>query len=280
VVACADDVYLQGPPEAVVEAFRLMVTATALISFAPSLPLARQDKFLCLRSSLQARLTHLTRITPWPQLSPHIVAAERQVLLAPLDLVEHPPPAATRLNPLVAQLALPSRSGGSGLQLTTPLEADAAFLAVADAADVAMRLVPAPFWSFNPASPHCAALVARWAALYDVAPGLWSPELWALDAPLLAPVLLHAQREYSQYLANWQFGPADLRSALIRRYPIPGSPHSFACQPASIWLDTMPTSRRCGCGSICPQCGGRTPAGREGGPGRGGARRGPGATGT
>jgi hypothetical protein len=68
-VAYADDVHLQGPPEAAIKAFRLLVTATAPIS------------------------------------------------------------------------------------LTPPLEADAAFLAAAGAADVAMRPAPPPFWPINLASP-------------------------------------------------------------------------------------------------------------------------------
>jgi hypothetical protein len=51
---------------------------------------------------------------------------------------------------VVAQLALSLRSGGFGLRLTTPLEADNAFLAVAGAADVAMLPTPAPFQPFNP----------------------------------------------------------------------------------------------------------------------------------
>jgi hypothetical protein len=38
VVACADDVHLQGPPDAATEAFRLKVTATAPIGLTPSLP--------------------------------------------------------------------------------------------------------------------------------------------------------------------------------------------------------------------------------------------------
>jgi hypothetical protein len=111
-------------------------------------------------------------------------------------------------DPVVAQLALPLRSGGFGPRLTTPLEADAAFLAAAGAADVAMRPAPPPFRPFNPASPHCAALVAGWVALHDAAPGFWSPELRALAAPLLAPVLLHAQRDYGRHLADQRF--ADL----------------------------------------------------------------------
>jgi hypothetical protein len=55
-------------------------TVASLVTALASLPLGKQDKFLLLRSSLQARLTHLTRITPWSQLSPHVAAAERQVL--------------------------------------------------------------------------------------------------------------------------------------------------------------------------------------------------------
>jgi hypothetical protein len=183
-------------------------TVTGLVAALVSLPLGRQDKFLLLRSSLKVRLTHLNRITPWPQLYPHIAAAERQVLLVAPDLVEHPPPAAMRSDPVVAQLELPLRSGGFGLRLTTPLEADAAFMAAAGAADVAMRPVPSLFRPFNRASPHCAVFVARWAALHDAAPGLWSPELQALDAPLLALVLLCAQREFGQHLAGQRF--ADL----------------------------------------------------------------------
>jgi hypothetical protein len=35
--------------------------------------------------------------------------------------------------------------------------------------------------------------------------GSWSPELRALAAPLLAPVLLHAQQEYGRHLADQRF---------------------------------------------------------------------------
>jgi hypothetical protein len=38
VVAYADDVHLQGPPEAAIKAFRLLVTATAPIGLTSSLP--------------------------------------------------------------------------------------------------------------------------------------------------------------------------------------------------------------------------------------------------
>jgi hypothetical protein len=152
------DAFVESDARSQAEAVAGLVTALA------SLPLGRQDKFLLLRSFLQVRLTPLNRITPWSRLSPHVAATERRVLLAALDLVEHPPPADMQSDPVVAQFALPLRSGRFGLRLTTPLEADAA--------DVAMRPAPPPFRPLNPASPHCAALITRWVALHDATPGL------------------------------------------------------------------------------------------------------------
>jgi hypothetical protein len=215
-------------------------TVAGLVTALASLPQGRQDKFLLLRSSLHARLTHLTRITPWSRLSPHVASAERRVLLAILDLEEHPLPADMQSDPVVAQLALPLRAGRFGLRLTTPLEASAAFLAAAGAADVAVRPAPPPFHPFNPTSPHCNALIALWVALHDAAPGLWSPELWELAAPLLAPVLLHAQPEYGRHLADQRF--ADLLTSAPPSFEgtrFRARLHSRACRPASIWLDTM-----------------------------------------
>jgi hypothetical protein len=58
-------------------------TVASLVTALASLPLGKQDKFLLLRSSLQARLTHLTRITPWSRLSPHVAAAEQQASCRP-----------------------------------------------------------------------------------------------------------------------------------------------------------------------------------------------------
>jgi hypothetical protein len=54
---------------------------------------------------------------------------------------------------VVARLALPLRSGGFGLRLTTHLEADTAFLAAAGAADMAGLSAPPPFRPFNPGAP-------------------------------------------------------------------------------------------------------------------------------
>jgi hypothetical protein len=146
VVAYADDVHLQGPPPSGIKAFCFLVAATAEIGLSPSLskcttfleddtrsraaaatslvtsptslPLPVQDKFLLLRSSLQARLTHLTRTTPWRPLSPHFAASERQVLHAALLLVDHPAPKDLPADPVVAQLTLLLRFGGFSLHNT------------------------------------------------------------------------------------------------------------------------------------------------------------------
>jgi hypothetical protein len=78
----------------------------SLVTSLTSVPLPTQDQFLLLRSSLQARLTHLTSTMTWRRFLPHIAAAERQVLLAALLLVDHPPPEDLPADPVVAQLIL------------------------------------------------------------------------------------------------------------------------------------------------------------------------------
>jgi hypothetical protein len=222
------DAFVEADARSQAETVAGPVTALA------SLPLGRQDKFLLLRSCLQARLTHLTRITPWSRLSSHVAVAERRVLVVALNLVWHPPPAEMQSGLVVAQLALSLRTSGLGLRLTTSLEAAAAFLTAASAADVAMRPAPPPFRPFNPASPHCIALIARWVALHDAAPGLWSPKLRALAAPLLAPVLVRAQ-QYGRHLADQRF--ADLLASAPSSFEgtrFRARFHSCVCRPAYI----------------------------------------------
>jgi hypothetical protein len=215
----------------------------SLVTSLTSLPLSTQDKFLLLRSSLQARLTHLTRTTPWQRLSPHIAAAERQVLLAALLLVDHPPPEDLPADPVVAQLILPLRFGGFGPRVTTTLEANAAFLAAAGIAEVAMQSAPAPFRPFHPGSPISASLKRQWAMLRDAAPGLWPGPAWEFEGTRLAPILVDAQRLYGRHLAEQRFAsllasaPASCKGSRLK-----ARLHSCACRPASIWLDTMPTS--------------------------------------
>jgi hypothetical protein len=143
----------------------------------------------------------------------------RQVLLAALAPVAHPPPATMRPDVVVAQLALPLRFGGFGLRLTTPLAAIAAFLAAARAAPLsALQIRETP-------------LAARWAALHDAASSLWTPELRVLDAPLLAQVLLQAQRENGRH-------PADRRIADLLAFASP----SFVGTRFRARLLCMPTS--------------------------------------
>jgi hypothetical protein len=213
---------------------------TGLVTALAFLPLGRQDKFLLLRSFLQARPNHLTCITLWSRLFPHVPVAKRQVLLA--ALVDHPPPAAMWSDPVVAQLALPLRSRGFGLRLTTPLEPDADFLAAASTADMAMRPALPPFQPVIPVSPHCCAHRSVGSASRRGARPL-VPELWALNATLLALVFLHAQREYGLHLADRRF--ADLLASAptsSEGTQFRARLNSCACRPASIWFETMPTS--------------------------------------
>jgi hypothetical protein len=136
------------------------------------------------------------------------------------------------VGPVVAQLDLLLRPGGLACSSPLPSRRPPPFWRR-----------PAPFRPFNPTSPHCAALTAWWAERHDAAPGLWSPELQSLDAPFLAPVLFQAQRACSYLLADQRF------AALLASAPpyLDGSRfrarlHFCACQTASIWLDSMPTS--------------------------------------
>jgi hypothetical protein len=65
----------------------------------------------------------------------------------------------------------------------------------------------------------------------------------ALAAVLLAPVLLHTHQEYGRQLVDQRF--ADLLASAPPSFEgtrFRARLHSCACRPASIWLDTMPTS--------------------------------------
>jgi hypothetical protein len=108
--------------------------------------------FLLLRSSLQARLTHLIRT--WQRLSPHMAGAPCHPSLG------GPPPPLEVLpaDPVVAQLTLPLHFGGFSLCVTTSLEADAAFLAAAGTTRIALESAPATIRPFPPESPICTSL--------------------------------------------------------------------------------------------------------------------------
>jgi hypothetical protein len=165
VVAHADNVRLQGPPPSAVEAFRLLVNATALIGLAPSLPKCtayatgsaiasalgvthRPDKHVAAGTPLSSDV--LVEADPRSQAE---TVAGLVVTLAALFLVDQPLPENLPADPVVAQLTLPLRFRGFGLRVTTSLEAGTAFLAAAGTAEIALRSTLAPFWPFHLDSP-------------------------------------------------------------------------------------------------------------------------------
>jgi hypothetical protein len=226
------DAFVEADARSCAAAVEILVTSLT------SLPLSTQDKFLLLRSFLQARLTHLTRTTPWQRLSPHTAAGERQVLLAALLLVDHPPPEDLPADPVVAQVIFPLRFGGFGLHVTTTLEANAAFLAAAGTAEVAMQSAPAPFWPFHPGSPICASLTRQWAMLRDAVPGLWPGLARELEGTRLASILVHQNGGEvvwsSPGRAALRF-PVGVCPGLLRGLPLEGQPQLLRV-PASLRL--------------------------------------------
>jgi hypothetical protein len=62
------------------DAHSRFVFDSVLVTPLASIPLAKQNKFLLLRSSLQGRLTHLTRVNSWLRLFIDYTLAERQAI--------------------------------------------------------------------------------------------------------------------------------------------------------------------------------------------------------
>jgi hypothetical protein len=76
----------------------------SLIDALLALPLATQDRFLVLRSSLQPRMDHLSRTVSWPLLQDHVGRLENALSDAAYSLMHRPRAAGS---PEDDQLALP-----------------------------------------------------------------------------------------------------------------------------------------------------------------------------
>jgi hypothetical protein len=175
----------------------------SLVTSLTSLPLPTQDKFLLLCSSLQARLT---RTKPWHRLPPHITAAERQVLLATLLLVDHHPPEDSKqtLSWLNSPFPCASEASASTSPRTWRLMLPSWPLP-ASTAEIALLSASAPFQPFHLGSPICTSLTCQWATLHNAAPGHWSGPARELEGTRLDPILADPQRLYGRHLAEQRF---------------------------------------------------------------------------
>jgi hypothetical protein len=99
-----------------------------------ALPLADQDRWLLLHSSLQRLLAHLPWGSQWEQVRPAVHQAERKAVAGALAIAGH-----TTEGALTDQVTFPLRHGGLGLSRTSPALGRAAYLAASAAAHIAMH---------------------------------------------------------------------------------------------------------------------------------------------
>jgi hypothetical protein len=206
------------------------------------LVLPAQSVLLLLRRSHQHRMGHLVRTVPWALCEPHVRRVERRILDAVSSLFRLPYSAVDAR----AQLALPLRHGGFGLQVMSARVADAAFLAAAALAQAVVQ--HPPFRPFNGASRgRLAPLWARvHAAGLPAAPGAscaWpAGVVGVLDDGVVRDLLPGAQRLLSRHLADAgaarflaRFGGSSADAMRGRARLL-----SAACRAASMWIDALP----------------------------------------
>jgi hypothetical protein len=203
-------------------------------------PLSAQEGFILLRSSLQQRITHLTRTAPWPLVGDAVERVEDKAAEAAFRILQIPEQPVVR----AGQLTLPLRSGGMGIRSTSATEARAAFLSAAALAETAMRGGALRFRPF--AGPRAAELTASWQALHAAGADteLWPAEALEVNHKTVDEHMPSAQRKIAQLVAKRRSGhlfaafdpvdPAGRRN--IARL------HSCASSAASAWLDALPTS--------------------------------------
>jgi hypothetical protein len=202
------------------------------------LPLPVQDQMLLLRMPLQKKLSHLPRTTPWNYIQDAVLQLEGKVRSAVLDIVKQPgkePPPE-----LSAQLVLPLRHGGLGLQATSVMVATAAF--VSGAATAHVTLCGTQLQPFN------ADMAAAWQLVYDAAAQMgngapWPEDTRGADAAAIEQVIQFAQRDFARHesaathatlLASLEpDSPAEARTLARLR--------SCSARASSAALDALPT---------------------------------------
>ena len=203
------------------------------------LPLPVQDASAVLRSSLQHRLSHLTRTVEWETLQEALHGMEEKVEAAMLDLLRlHDIDTTTK-----EQLSLPLRLGGMGLVKTSANAANAAYIAAAAVTETAIKDASHDLRPFSNASGD--KLRQKWQQLHSSAPDLWKPDDATVTDRCISAVLSKAQRKIGQHHAQQRYdamlAACDLSSNLGKRTA--ARLRGVACRPASIWLDALPVTR-------------------------------------
>ena len=205
------------------------------------LPLLRQSQFVLLRTSLSARMHHLLRTTPWPQLEAATQEMERAISDAVATIFRVPEQGATRAR---KQMTLPLRHAGFGLRAVQAVEADAALLSGAARAQAAMRDGPVACQPFSGAARP--ALLAAWHGVHDFgeASSEWGPGARDLSSQFVADDLPFMQTTISRLVGD-RAGAAflaecDVETAEGEREA--ARIRSAANGPASAWITAVPAA--------------------------------------
>ncbi len=206
---CTDRPTEPTPAEFVDDALmQRAVGVIALVEELMKLPVSQQARYLLLRYSLSQRMAHLLRTMPWAQLEAATRRVEGAILAAAATVFELP--AATEPGgdcPAVVdarrQLALTTRHGGFGLRTVTGVEADAALLSGAAAAQAALAEGQVQVRPFDVAATR-GPLLETWHRVYDEV-GVcceWDEAARELPPEFVRDHLRGAQHQVSQFVGE------------------------------------------------------------------------------
>jgi hypothetical protein len=167
------------------------------------LPVSQQSQYLLLRYSLSQRMAHLPRTLTWEQLETATRRVEAAVLAAAAAVFKLPAPTERGGTDLAVvdarkQLALSTRHGGFGLRAVTALEADAALVSGAAAAQAALAGGQDQVMPFDGETRP--ALLEAWHRVYDALsePCEWEDAARELPAEFVRDSLQGVQRQVSR----------------------------------------------------------------------------------
>jgi len=236
-----------GEQERVQQHVHSCVSATeACIEKLLGLPLSPQEQFLILHGSLQRSEDHLPRVVAWSILQEPLQRLEGKLVAAVKAVADLSD--ADMLAPQRAQLHLPHRHGGFGIQRFEEDVADASYLAAAALADNAMARGPQQFRPFSNAD--AAELRAIWERVRHRYPEVCPPDL---PPDVLVQSFLpqaqrtitraRAQRGFDQLLEDYVATGATVNpQQRVQGVKDQARLRSCACRPASAWLTTLPTA--------------------------------------